>query len=92
MNIKYGTGVEINIDGNEKETKTPITHETFLVGFTPEGEVSFFKSYDYLNQKDEALADATWVQNNCHHWEFGAAKEFKLTHEELIHDIVIQHP
>lgn len=70
----------------------PKTHETFLIGFNPDGSVIFFKSYDYIKQKTQAQTDATWVQNNCDHWEFGAASEFKIIHENLTHHIIIPHP
>ena len=93
---------DISLDGIFKDIKyfteyaftegKPITHETFLIGFNPEGDVVFFKSYDYLRQKDEAQSDLSWVINHCDHWELGAASEWKLTHEVLIHDIVIPHP
>jgi len=74
------------------EPTNPMTHETFLIGFDESGDAIFFKSYDYTRQKDEAQADVTWVQNNCDHWEFGAASEFKLIHENRIHNIIIPHP
>jgi hypothetical protein len=72
----------------------PSSHETFLIGFNAAGEVIFFKSYQYLQQKEEAQSDLLWVQdkNNCDHCEIGAASEWKLTHEDIIHDIIIPHP
>ena len=70
----------------------PQTHETFVIGFNAAGEVIFFRSYQYLKQKQEALLDIKWVQDNCDHWEIGAASEWKLTHEGIMHDIIIPHP
>lgn len=70
----------------------PTTHETFVIGFNDKGEVIFFKSYRYKEQKDEAQSDLKWVIDNCHHWELGAATEWKLTHEDICHDIIIPHP
>lgn len=68
------------------------SHETFVIGFNKDGEVIFFKSYQYTKQKEEAQSDLKWVIDNCHHWEIGAATEWKLTHEGILHDIVIPHP
>jgi len=70
----------------------PVTHETFLIGFNEADEVIFFKSYEYLKDKETAQADAKWVTENCHHWEFGAADQFVLVHEDSAHGIVIPHP
>ena len=80
------TGIEITIPGQPK------THETFLIGFDKEDNVVFFKSYDYVKQKKVAQADSKWVQKNCAYWEFGAASEFKITHEDKRHNIIIPWP
>ena len=74
------------------DSKPPITHETFVIGFNENGDVIFLKSYEYLKQKDEAQSDLKWVIDNCHHWEIGAAREWKLMHQHLLHDIIIPHP
>lgn len=70
----------------------PATHETFVVGFNDQSQVVFFKSYEYLKQKEEAQSDLKWVQDNCNHWEIGAASEWLLVHEDSTHEIIISHP
>jgi hypothetical protein len=70
----------------------PLTHETFAIGFNEAGQIIFFKSYEYLKQKDEAQSDLKWVIDNCHHWELGAAKEWVLVHEDNAHEVIIPHP
>ena len=69
-----------------------ITHETIVLGFNERGEVIFLKSYHYMTQKNEAQSDLKWVIDNCNHWEIGSVTEWKLTHEGICHDIIIQHP
>ena len=80
---------------SEKEIiagNNPNSHETFIVGFNDKQQVIFFKSYEYLKQKDEAQSDLKWVQENCDHWEIGAASEWLLIHEDSIYEINIPHP
>lgn len=74
------------------QIEKPLSHETFVIGFNKESEIVFFKSYIYLKQKDEAQSDLKWVRDNCHHWVIGAASEWKLSHENVLHDIIIPHP
>jgi hypothetical protein len=68
------------------------SHETFLLGFNKNSEVIFFKSYRYPAQKAEAQSDAKLVSEQCAFWEFGAAHEFKIEHEDKKFEIVIPHP
>ena len=80
-------------DKKEVEVREGLTsHETFLIGFNKESQVVFFKSYEYIKEKEQCQADCQWVSENCAFWELGAATEWKLTHEERRHDIIIPHP
>ncbi len=75
----------------------PKTHETFVIGINKDGDITFLKSYDYLNQKEEAQSDVKWVQENCHAWHMGAMTEYRISHIEFgeavsNHKIIIPHP
>ena len=58
------------------------SHDTCLIGIDNEGKISFFKSYCYLVQKEEAQSDLRWVQEYCHSWNIGGLSGWILQNTE----------
>jgi hypothetical protein len=74
------------------------THDTIVIGIK-DGKITFFKSYEFLKQRDEAMADLSYVQGDeFTGWYISSFETWmlcrppKLRHEDEQEDFLFNIP